>query len=784
MDVEMSRQAVDLAGAVVVVPPHLSRRERQAVTMLVEEVERRTLVRWEVVGSWPASPQPVVAVGLVAALPSPGGLRRMDPALEGAAEGYRLWTDGEGVSAAIYVGGNDSRGLLFGVGHLLRTLRMERGAVTLPPIAALQTAPRYRLRGHQLGYRDKTNSYCGWDLDQWEQYVRDLAVFGTNAIELIPPRSDDNADSVHFPRPPLETMRGVSGIADAYGLDVWVWFPAMEPDYTDPQVVGLALQEWAEVFRALPRIDAVFVPGGDPGHVRPRELMALLEKQVENLHRFHPAAGMWVSPQGFTQEWMDEFISVLRQDAPAWLSGVVFGPWIHMAMAEFRTLVPDAFPIRNYPDITHNFSCQYPVPDWDVSYALTEGRESINPRPRGQEVIFRHSQPGTVGFLTYSEGCNDDVNKFIWSGLGWDPNRDVADILRDYCRYFIGERYGAVLAQGVLALERNWQGPLATNSSVDTTLQQFRALESAASPRDLKNWRFQQLLYRAYYDAYVRSRLLCERGLEEQALDWLRRAPEIGSQVAIDQAEQLLDTAVTHPVGGEWRGRLFQLAEALFQSIHMQLSVPLYDAQAEVRGANLDGIDYPLNNRLWLKERFSELCQLSDEPARLAGIRDLLHWTDPGPGGYYDDLTNLGQWTHLVAGPGFDRDPALLLTPHRQFPYHKDPAPLRLAWRSQTGTLGDVPFEMRYQDLDPEARYRVRIVYSDLDPRAKVRLEANYAVEVHPFISRPVPRKPLEFGVPIEATRKGELTLRWYREPGLGGAGRGCAVSEVWLLRA
>ena len=52
------------------------------------------------------------------------------------------------------------------------------------------TAPQYAMRGHQIGYRDKTNSYCGWDLKQWEKYIRDLVVFGANAVELIPPRSD------------------------------------------------------------------------------------------------------------------------------------------------------------------------------------------------------------------------------------------------------------------------------------------------------------------------------------------------------------------------------------------------------------------------------------------------------------------------------------------------------------------------------------------------------------------------------------------------------------------
>ena len=63
--------------------------------------------------------------------------------------------------------------------------------------------------------------------------------------------------------------------------------------------------------------------------------------------------------------------------------------------------------------------------------------------------------------------------------------------------------------------------------------------------------------------------------------------------------------------------RVFQLAEALFQSIRMQLSVPLYRAQEEVRGGNLDGIDFPLNNRPWLKV---QLLTLKRPPvARKAG---------------------------------------------------------------------------------------------------------------------------------------------------------------------
>ena len=91
----------------------------------------------------------------------------------------------------------------------------------------------------------------------------------------------------------------------------------------------------------------------------------------------------------------------------------------------------------------------------------------------------------------------------------------MTQILREYSRYFIGDRYTDSFAQGLLALERNWRGPLAANATVYTTLEQFQAMEQAAAPRELHNWRFQQALYRAYYDAYVRSRLLHETAIED-----------------------------------------------------------------------------------------------------------------------------------------------------------------------------------------------------------------------------------------------------------------------------
>ncbi len=745
--------ALDLKNATIVAPSTLASPERKAAQMLSEEIEKRTRVRIPVADRAGAGPSITL------------GHDSKDPA-----DGYRV----QASSNRIAITGNDARGTLFGAGALLRNLHMDRDIVEAPDNLNLASSPKYPLRGHQLGYRPKTNSYDGWDVRQWEQYIRDLAVFGTNAIELIPPRSDDAADSPHFPLPPMQMMIEMSRIANEYGLDVWIWYPAMDKDYSDPATVEFALKEWADVFRQLPRIDGVFVPGGDPGHTQPRVLMALLEKETENLHRFHPKAQMWMSPQSFNREWMDEFLGIMKTE-PKWLSGIVFGPQIRMSLPDLRKAISARYPIRHYPDITHSRQSQYPVPDWDVAFAVTEGREVINPRPMDEAAIFRYSAPYTNGFITYSEGCNDDVNKFVWSSLGWNPEADVHDILREYSRYFIGDRYKENFADALLKLEENWRGPLISNTETYATLDRFREMERSASPATLANWRFQQALYRAYYDAYVRARLIQETKEESEALNRFRDAKS--DAAALERANLFLMRR--EAVAPEWRARVSELAEALFQSIRMQLSVPRYKAISVDRGASFDTIDVPLNSSQWLQSRLLEIRKLSGDE-RLKAIDEILKWEDPGPGGFYDDLGDPARQPHLVKGKSYAEDPAFLQSPIVEFSYR--PALRKSSWTS-AGSLGDTPLRMRYDGLDKNAAYKIRVIYAGDSPRIKIKLVANGSYEIHPLMEKPNPVKPIEFEIPKAATASGELNLEWTREQGLGGNGRGCQVSEIWLIK-
>jgi hypothetical protein len=248
----------------------------------------------------------------------------------------------------------------------------------------------------------------------------------------------------------------------------------------------------------------------------------------------------------------------------------------------------------------------------------------------------------------------------------------------------------------------------------------------------------------------------------------------------MSNAEQVLARAFNEPAAVALRTRVFELAEALFQSIRMQLSVPKYQAIAMDRGANLDAIDLPLNSRAWLKKQFGSIAALNSEGERLTRLKEIVGWDEPGLGGFYDDLGDPGQQPHLVRGPGANGDPAFLQSSLVSF--IRDPRPeWPVSWWHWAESLYDQPVQLRYTGLDPAARYKVRVVYAREGRPARIRLTANDSTEIHPWLTKPFQR--LEFALPPASTRSGNLTLNWTQEPGAGGNGRGCQVAEVWLIK-
>lgn len=781
---------IDLTKAQVVNLVRNKQTLRRSLEVLQQEIKKRSGIQLPVVTKLPAAGRPLIVLVEKNSLSLvPSNSRTLAASMpEIKQDGYKLVVNAK--DNLVLVVGNDARGLLYGVGRLLRKLEMRTGKLSLADNVSIATSPTYPIRGHQLGYRPKTNAYDAWTVAQYDQYIRELALFGANSIEIMPPRTDDDVTSRHMKLPAIDMIREQSRICADYGLDVWMWYPNMGMNYTHPDSIKKELVERHEIFAKVPKLDAVFVPGGDPGDLEPDALFAWLEKEAEVLHKYHPKAKIWVSPQVFrpTTAWFDAFYKHVNNEYP-WFGGVVFGPWIKAPVQEIRKRIKPSIPIRHYPDITHNYASQYPVPHWDLAYAMTLGRESINPRPHDEKAIHNAFDEYGSGSISYSEGTNDDVNKFVWSDQDWNPETPVIETLRDYARLFFGPDYTESGAQGLVALEQNWRGSLLTNESVDRTLMQWQVLEKTAPLSVLQSPRFQMGLIRAYYDAFTRRRLLYETDLEAQARDQLKQSKSAGSVAAIGQARAILEKAWKSPILPDYRTKCFALADSLFKSIGAQLTIEKHGAMSG-RGNFLDNIDIPLNDSPWLLSQLEQIEKLSDEQQRLQEIEKVLHRTDPGPGGFYDHFGDPASWHRVVSTVSWAKDPGSLLSPRTSFGVglvgeewvdeikatgFKGQITPR-AWMKQAKALYDQPLKIAYAELNPTASYKMRISYTGRF-RSRMKLTTDDGSVIHDFIQ--TGEQPIyEFDVPKSATADGSVTFIW----ACGEGERGSQVTEIWLM--
>jgi hypothetical protein len=760
----LSAQPINLKNGFVIVAPSVSAPMREtAARMLTEEIVKRTSLTLKTTTAWPKTNSVTIALVLAAdrellgkSIPA----RTDKSSAEYQAEGFRVVSETNDKGGVVWIIGADVRGVLFGTGWLLRKLHLSAGVAELAGPVDFVTSPVYPIRGHQLGYRHTANSYDAWSVAQYEQYFRELAIFGTNAVEGIPFHEDEKPNP-HFKIPASEMRVKMGELCQLYDMDYWVWAPVtFELTDKEKRVAELKLHE--DFYKKCPRLDHIFVPGGDPGDNHPREVMPFLKDLHQILTKYHPKAKIWISLQGFSVEQTDYFYRYLAENNPDWVQGVVSGPG-SPPMAETRFRLPKKYQHRQYPDITHNVRCEFPVRGWDQAYALTLGREASNPRPYAFAEIHQTYAPFTDGFVSYSDGCHDDVNKVIWSMRGWNPQMDVREILTDYSRFFFGKTVSEAAADGIAALENNWKGPLAQNGGVEATFAFWNNLETT-NPTLKVNWRWQLLLLRANYDTYTRRRLIYEQSLEKQANTILLEAPKIGADKAIETALETVNQADKVKIAPELRQKIEQLCGDLYASIGLQTSVPKHQAKGYERGAILDFVDYPLNNRWWLTDEFKKINALPSSDAKLERLKTISTWENPGQGSFYDDVSSVSKGPRVKTQSEDATDVAWW-----------DDGFSRARLSSQ---LFQKCPELVYQNLQMGARYVIRVVGTG---EALLRVDGQ---RVEPIKYSRDPDSVKEWIVPLTLTQDGKLHVT-FDEPEESHLNwrKHSKISDVWLLK-
>ncbi len=506
-------------------------------------------------------------------------------------ESYTVEHDGN----KIFITAHRLRGLIYGIGEFLRKADFSGGKIQLAKNISISRQPSMKIRGHQLSYTDMNNTLDMWTPEDYERYILDLMFFGLNTVEADSGVRDEHNELMKYSQ--KEMLNAMSEICVKFDIDLSVWHELWQK-HTDEET----LLRMHELYDDLPKLDIIFPPGGDPGDMQGDEFVKRCILIKREMQKIFPDIQVWPSAQAPHEysDWGERFLSEMAK-LPDEIDGIIYGPNHAFPLDEMRRKIDTKYPFRLYPDIGHNVRCETPVhfdaDDWHYSLAATLSREAVNPRPSEYRHYHRITRQYVDGSVTYSEGVNDDLNKFVWSAMDFDFNSDLRESVCDYCRAFYVGADAENLADLLISFEKNWCGDPIENDGIDKTFCGFTSL-AESTPELMQNWRFVLHLFRAYCDKIVRDRRVFELGL-------IDNAKVLICKNEIEKAIEILKTDYTEAYK-ENRKKLDELAEILFNLIGIQLDVEHYKGMNWERGCTLDTIDNPITDRMYLLNKLTE----------------------------------------------------------------------------------------------------------------------------------------------------------------------------------
>ncbi len=510
---------------------------------------------------------------------------------ESDSEEFELSFDGRGVT----VSAHRLRGLIYGFFMILRKSELTDGRLLLTKNISGTYKPDMAVRGHNLSYTESNNTVDAWDEGQYRQYMIELMAFGTNTIEgnFFAFKERNSLMKMSAEEAPVK----ISELCEELDLDLTVFYP-LTKNMTDDETAELLVSQLG----TLPKVNYLFLPGGDPGNMQADAFVRRCKVIVKALKVVHPELQIIPSAQAPHEfpDWGERFKEAMSEK-PEGISAVIFGPNHAMPLDELRRSIPKEYPLEQYPDITHNVRCETPVhftrDDWHFAWAATLSRESVNPRPREYKLLHQKTRQYLRGNTPYSEGVSDDVNKVVWSSMDFCFEAPLRETLMDYSRLFIPGENPEKFAELIFGLEQNWEAAPEESFSVENVYLGFDEM-LRNTPALYENWRFLLHYFRALCDKIVRDRRIFELDLIEKADFEIR----FGS---FEKAKEILSTEFSDEYRHN-RQRLFELAQKLFELIGIQLDVEHFGGKSRERGCTLDSIDMPVTDRPYLLKRIKE----------------------------------------------------------------------------------------------------------------------------------------------------------------------------------
>jgi hypothetical protein len=192
------------------------------------------------------------------------------------------------------------------------------------------------------------------------------------------------------------------------------------------------------------------------------------------------------------------------------------------------------------------------------------------------------------------------------------------------------------------------------------------------------------------------------------------------------------------------------------------------------RGAVLDFLDRPLNNRWWLEDEFKRI-QSQPESGKVKALWVIANWEKPGPGSYYDEVGNVGKSVHEMKGEDWRMDPMLRKNGNPGYDFSDNGlSRKRLSWLTNMRW----PMAMEYTSIDTSASYTVKVTgqgESLLKINGQRVVPGHYGKEIGDIKEFPVPRASVQQGkLVLTWDDINEDFLNWRKQSN---------VNEVWLIK-
>jgi hypothetical protein len=215
-------------------------------------------------------------------------------------------------------------------------------------------------------------------------------------------------------------------------------------------------------------------------------------------------------------------------------------------VAEMLHALPLDQHIVHFSDITHWIRSQYQVDNPEPNIVKAYNRRMFHTRPRAMYDIFQQIMPISEGDIIYSEGNHDEFHQYLWARLLWNPNRDLEDVMREYCVLYFGEASAEPMIQAMIQLEKNLVAPLDTNPGI----ARYYALVKEAGQkmptwRMKRDYRWRLHMQKAALDQYLQYKLRNEMDRETQIRQILGSARPGQFDRAVKQGLNILKQPLT-----------------------------------------------------------------------------------------------------------------------------------------------------------------------------------------------------------------------------------------------